>query len=113
MEEHQEIIREIEELLSVDPKTLMPKYRSLFEDQDFEELGRGSTANRLYWLYSARAAVAASAIERRRKRKRRNRLLQQRAQQQSTDAPSAPQAAAPAPEMPCELGFRYKKRRLK
>jgi hypothetical protein len=113
VEEHQEVIREIEELLSVDPKTLMPKYRSLFEDQDFEELGRGSTANRLYWLYSARAAVAASAIERRRKRKRRNRLLQQRAQQQSTDAPSAPQAAAPAPEMPCELGFRYKKRRLK
>jgi hypothetical protein len=75
VEEHREIIREIEELLSVDPKTLLPKYRSLFEDQDFEELGRGSTANRLYWLYSARAAVAASAIERRRKRKRRERLL--------------------------------------
>lgn len=44
VEEHQEIIREIEVLLSVDPKTLMPKYRSLFKDQDFEKLGRGSTA---------------------------------------------------------------------
>jgi len=113
VEEHRDIIREIEELLAVDPLTLMPKYRALFEDQDFEALGRGSTTNRLYWLYAARTAVAASAIERRRKRKRRRILLQQRDEQEATDAPSARPAEALAPEMPCELGIRYKKRRRK
>jgi hypothetical protein len=40
--QHEEIIREFQELLQIDPKTLLPKYRHLYKDEDFEALGRSS-----------------------------------------------------------------------
>jgi hypothetical protein len=50
--------------MDVDPQTLLPKYRHLYEDKDFAELGSGSTTNRLYWIAAAKTAVAASALYR-------------------------------------------------
>ena len=111
--QHQEIIREFEELLEVNPRTLLPKYRHLFEHEDFEALGRGSTTNKLYWISAAKYAIAASAIARKRRRHHRQEVQDQREEAKSTDAPSAPPVDYPSPPLPCEPGFRWKKCRLK
>ena len=112
-QQHQEIIAEMERLLEVDPKTLLPRFRHLWEDRDFENLGAGSATAKLYWIDAARAAIAASAIERRRKRQRRRDFFERRATQTATDAPPFSPDSYEPPPVPREPGFRYKKRRLK
>lgn len=103
----------MERLMEVDSKTLLPKYRHLYEDEDFAELGRGSTTNRLYWIAAAKTAVAASALYRASRGKRRRDTSSTRARQSSTDQPTEePQEELP-PNMPSEHGLKYKKRRLK
>jgi hypothetical protein len=111
--QHREIIAELEQLMSVDPKTLLPKYRHLFEDEDFVALGRGSSNHKLYWISAAKSAIAASAIARKRRRQERRNTQVQRAAAESTDAPAAHPIPHHEPDLPCEQGFRYKKRRLK
>ena len=46
---HEEIIAEMQMLMQVDSRTLLPRLRHLYEEEDFEALGAGSTTNRLYW----------------------------------------------------------------
>jgi hypothetical protein len=111
--QHKEIIREFNELLEIDPKTLLPKYRHLYEDEDFEALGLGSSNNKLYWMSAAKSAIAASAIARKRRRRQRHEVQEQREEGESTDAPSAPPIDYPSPPLPCEPGIRWKKRRMK
>jgi hypothetical protein len=111
--QHEEIIREFQELLQIDPKTLLPKYRHLYEDEDFEALGRSSSTNKLYWISAAKSAIAASAIERKRRRRHRHDTQVQRNLDESTDSPSAPPVSYPSPSLPREPGFKWKKRRLK
>ena len=97
----------------MDPSTLLPKFRHLYEDEDFEDLGRGSANNRILWIAAAKSAIAASAIHRRRKRRRRQALLQQREEEEATDEEDRPTQPYSPPQIPREPGFRYKKRRLK
>ena len=59
--EHQEILTRVEELALVDPETLLPRHRFIFET-DFEALGSGLTANRLLWLAEMKTAQSASAL---------------------------------------------------
>ena len=100
-------------LMTVDPQTLLPKYRHLFEDEDFEELGSGSTTNRIYWVAAARAAVAASALDRQWRRRRRRQLYEQRTKQAATDMAIAEPQSYTSPDVPSEHGLKWKKRRLK
>jgi hypothetical protein len=111
--QHQEIFAEMERLMDVDPKTLLPKYRHLYEDEDFAELGRGSTTNRLYWIAAAKTAVAASALYRASRGKRRRKTACTRDSQSSTDEPADESTEDFAPDVPSEFGLKYKKRRLK
>jgi hypothetical protein len=111
--QHEEIIREFQELLQIDPKTLLPKYRHLYKDEDFEALGRSSSTNKLYWISAAKSAIAASAIERKRRQRQQHDTQVQRNLDKSTDSPSAPPVSYPSPSLPCEPGFKWKKRRLK
>ena len=114
-EEHQQIISEMQQLMEVDPSTLLPKFRHLYEDEDFEDLGRGSANNRILWIAAAKSAIAASAIHRRRKHRRRQVLLQQREEEEAkaTDEEDRPTQPYSPPQIPREPGFRYKKRHLK
>jgi hypothetical protein len=66
--QQREIIAEPEQLMSVDPRTLLPKYCRLFEDEDFVALGRGSSNNKLYWISASKSAIAASAIAQKQRR---------------------------------------------
>jgi hypothetical protein len=111
--QHREIIAELEQLMSVDPKTLLPKYHHLFEDEDFVALGRGSSNHKLYWISAAKTSIAASAIAHKQRRQERRNTQIQRAAAESTDAPAAHPIPRHEPDLPCEQGFRYKKRRLK
>ena len=112
-DQHRAIIDEMKRLMEVDPQTLLPKYRHLFEDEDFAELGRGSATNRVFWISAAKSAIAASAIHKRRKNKRRRQLLLLREEQESTDSPAETPTSYPTPVLPIEPGIKYKKRRLK
>ena len=112
-EEHKAVIAEMTRLMSVDPTTLLPKYRHLFEEEDFEALGAGSTTNRIYWVAAARAAVAASALHRQMRRRRRREILNIRTEQSATDSEPSVNSPYHSPQVPREPGFRYKKRRLK
>jgi hypothetical protein len=111
--QHQEIIHEFGELLEIDTRTLLPKYRHLWEDEDFEALGRGSSNNKLYWMSAAKSAIAASAIARKRRRHHRQEVHQQRELDESSDTPTAPPTGYPSPPLACEPGFKWKKRRMK
>lgn len=111
--QHKEILAEMERLMSVDPRTLLPKYRHLYEDEDFEELGSGSATNRVYWIASAKSAIAASALHRASRGKRRRETAQSRDQQTSSDSPQPSPATDIPPCLPTEHGLKYKKRRLK
>ena len=113
VQDHNDIIDEMKRLMSVDPHTLLPKYRHLFEQEDFEALGAGTTVNRLYWIGAVKAAIAASALARQRRRRRRHDTHDLRATQTSTDTPSSVAPLIQPPPVPREPGFRYKKRRLK
>lgn len=113
VEEHKLLIQEMTRLLEVDPSTLLPRFRFLYEDQDFEALGAGSATNRLYWVEAAKAAVAASALARRRKRKRRKEFFNKRREEEATDNPMPPSCEYEEPVVPSEPGLRHKKRRLK
>jgi hypothetical protein len=106
--QHHQIIADLEGLMTVDPSTLLPKYRHLYEDEDFEALGRGSSTNKLYWIAAARSAIAASAIERQRRRRRRHETAQQRTENEATDSPPIHPSPQTAPVIPCEPGIRYK-----
>jgi hypothetical protein len=99
--------------MTVDPSTLLPKYRHLYEGEDFEALGRGSSTNKLYWIAAARSAIAASVIERQRRRRWRHETAQQRTENEATDSPSIHPSPQTAPVIPCEPGISYKKRGLK
>ena len=110
---HEEIIAEMQMLMQVDPRTLLPRFRHLYEEEDFEALGAGSTTNRLYWISAAKAAVAASAIERQRRRRRRREITNVRTAQTATDTPDSDLPVIQPPPVPREPGFRYKKRRMK
>lgn len=112
-EQHREVIQEMNRLMEVDPSTLLPKYRHLFEDEDFAELGRGSTTNRIFWISAAKSAIAASAIHRRRKNRKRRKLLLLREEQEASDTPPDTPPTYPSPHLPIEPGIKYKKRRLK
>jgi hypothetical protein len=111
--QHHQIIADLEELMTVDPSTLLSKYRHVYEDEDFDALGRGSSTNKLYWIAAARSAIAASAIERPRRRRRRHKTAQLRTENEATDSPPIHPYPQTAPSIPCEPGIRYKKRRLK
>jgi hypothetical protein len=111
--QHHQIIADLEELMTVDPSTLLPKYRHLYEDKDFEALGRGSSTNKLSWIAAARSAIAASAIERQLRRRRRHQTAHQRTENEATDSPPIHPSPQTAPVIPCEPRIRYKKRRLK
>ena len=112
-DQHREIIDEMKRLMEVDPTTLLPKYRHLFEDEDFAELGRGSATNRIFWISAAKSAIAASAIHRNRRNKRRRALLQLREEQEASDSPEELISPYSSPQLPIEPGIKYKKRRLK
>ena len=113
VDQHHQVIAEMKELMQVDPYTLLPQYRHLFLEEDFEALGAGSTTNRLYWIAAAKAAIAASALARRQRRRRRHDTQTLRASLSATDSPAATTPLLQPPPVPREPGFRYKKRRLK
>ena len=113
-DQHREVIQEMKRLMEVDPSTLLPtKYRHLFKDEDFAELGRRSATNRIFWISAAKSAIAASAIHRRRKNRKRRQLLLLREEQEASDTPADTPPAYPAPQLPIEPSIKYKKRRLK
>jgi hypothetical protein len=103
----------MERLMEVDPHTLLPKYRHLYEDEDFAELGRGSATNRIYWIASAKTAIAASALHCASRGKRQRETSHTQDQQTSSDSPTDTPPADNPPCLPREHGLKYKKRRLK
>ena len=59
-QQHEEILHRVEEPMEVDPDELLVQHRSLFEE-DFHELGGGSTRIRQTWTASVESALAAAA----------------------------------------------------
>jgi hypothetical protein len=58
--DHHKILNHMEGYLLIDPETLLPQHRFLF-DADFETLG-GATSHCLLWLAEMEAAVATSHL---------------------------------------------------
>lgn len=112
-EQHRQIIDEMNRLLEVDPTTLLPKYRHLFEDEDFAELGCGSVTKRIFWISADKSAIAASAIHRRRRNKGHRDLGLLQETKEASDNPVDPSFPYGAPTIPTEPGIKYKKRRMK
>jgi hypothetical protein len=103
----------MEQLMEVDHCTLLPKYHHLYENEDFSELGRGSTTNHIYWIASAKTAIAASALHHALRGKRRRETSHTRTQQASSDSPTKTPTTDIPPCLLREHGLKYKKRRLK
>jgi hypothetical protein len=61
--EHDEISCEVLRLLATDPEDVLPGHRALL-DSDMEALGRGSTADRQYWIANMTSAVLAAKSRR-------------------------------------------------
>ena len=59
-QQHEEVFQRVEELMDVDPAELLGQHRSLLEE-DFHELGAGSTGIRKTWIASVESAQAAAA----------------------------------------------------
>ena len=59
-QQHEEVFQCVEELMDVDPAELLGQHRSLLEE-DFHELGAGSTGIRKIWIASVESTLAASA----------------------------------------------------
>ena len=57
--EHEAVIFQVRAMMLMDPEQLLPQHRSLLE-QDFQWLGRGSTADRQIWLVQMNSAVGAA-----------------------------------------------------
>ena len=55
------ILSKVEEYALIDPETILPRHRFLF-DTDFEALGSGPTTHRLFWLAEVDAALAATTL---------------------------------------------------
>jgi hypothetical protein len=112
-DEHEAVISRFEELLQIDPSQLLSKHRHLFESQNFEDLGTASAVTKQYWIYSVESALAAAAHHRHSRRRRHDALSDTCEVQSLRDSPAPILHSAPAPHLPCELGIRYKKRRMK
>ena len=59
--EHHEIYNRVEEYAAIDPETILPRHRYLF-DTDFEALGSGPTSHRLLWLADMDTAISVSTL---------------------------------------------------
>jgi hypothetical protein len=57
--EHDEIMREVLNLLLTDPEEVLPRHQALL-DLDMDKLGRGSTADRQYWVATMHSALSAA-----------------------------------------------------
>ena len=57
--EHEKIFNEVQQIMMlIDPSSLLPCHQTLLEE-DFLELGRGPTRDRIHWLNRIESAVAA------------------------------------------------------
>eukprot|EP00956_Cyclotella_meneghiniana_P023589 scaffold46165_cov127-Cyclotella_meneghiniana.AAC.2 len=63
--EHEDIFNLVKDIMLVDPADLLPRHRHLLE-QDYKQLGEGSTMARKLWLQKMRSAVSAEDITARR-----------------------------------------------
>ncbi len=61
LSDHHEILNHMEGFLLINPETLLPRHRFLF-DADFETLGSGPTSHCLLWLVDMNAAVTSSQL---------------------------------------------------
>ena len=59
--EHTNIIRLVDNLLHTDPTHLLPQHRQLLQ-QDFCQLGEGTSVDRQYWIASMHSAIQTADI---------------------------------------------------
>ena len=59
--EHEDIFELVKDMMLVDPSDLLPQHRKLLE-QDYRELGKGTTVARKLWLQQMRSAISAADI---------------------------------------------------
>ena len=59
--EHEDIFELVKDMMLVDPSDLLPRHRQLLE-QDYKQLGSGSTVARKLWLQQMRSAVSAADV---------------------------------------------------
>eukprot|EP00956_Cyclotella_meneghiniana_P031953 scaffold85772_cov22-Cyclotella_meneghiniana.AAC.2 len=71
--EHEDIFSLVKEMMLVDPADLLPQHRQLLE-QDYKQLGEGSTVAQKLWLQQMRSAVSAADATARRDCGRRRRF---------------------------------------
>jgi hypothetical protein len=58
------------ELTQLDSSELLPQFRDLLDEEDFDSLFEGPTVARQYWISEVEAALAATAIHQQKKGKR-------------------------------------------
>ena len=71
--EHEDILSLVKDMMLVDPADLLPRHRQLLE-QDYKQLGEGTTVARKLWLQQMRSAVSAADATARRESGRRRRF---------------------------------------
>eukprot|EP00956_Cyclotella_meneghiniana_P012179 scaffold17280_cov48-Cyclotella_meneghiniana.AAC.3 len=59
--EHADIFKLVKDMMLVDPSDLLPRHRQLLE-QDYAELGGGTTVARKLWLQQMRSAISAADV---------------------------------------------------
>ena len=57
--QHEEIFVKVQNMMHTDPDELLPKHQLLLE-VDFSQLGKGTTADRMYWVSSMESALTAA-----------------------------------------------------
>ena len=67
--EHQQIIHLVHSLLYTDPNNLLPQHRHLLQ-QDFQQLGAGTSVDRQYWIADMQSALQTAKIVLRRRGKK-------------------------------------------
>ena len=112
--EHQAIDDHLQALISLSPTALPPHHRHLLLNEDFRELGAGSSTAKLFWIADVQSALAEAAINDKLQnlRPKRTKIKKKLPNGQNTIVSNI-NSTLIAPFHPTELGLKWKKRRQK